>query len=244
MVGLVLLAVVPFGLADKAKDAPPKKEEAKKDKQVVSTKPTKYVPATSINFKKAYKLPFHSLGTLGARIEAARRRPDPVALAHTASELAIAEKVSGQKASLTSKQLLAESAELARMRRQVAELKATFALHQQIAKEATDEAYWAKQIAIANQTAKAETAAVLRNELPSGAPRKVLLNNYTTQYIDLYVNGNYKIQVLPGASSWCVIEHKWSPTILKAYGDQDVDIWGPRTIYGTFQTYTWNIQTE
>src|SRR5262245_55850865 len=117
----------------------PKKEEVKgKDKQVVTSKPTKRVRASSINFRKAYGLPLASLGTLGARIDAARRAPDPVALAHAAGELKVAEKVSGKKASLTSNALLAEAAELAKLRKEVAELRSVYAIQQQIASEETD----------------------------------------------------------------------------------------------------------
>jgi hypothetical protein len=36
-------------------------------------------------------------------------------------------------------------------------------------------------------------------------------------------------------------EHRWNPTVLTAYGDQDIDSWGPRYIWGRFQTYRWNI---
>ena len=60
--------------------------------------------------------------TLGNRIDTARRQYDPVALGNTASELALAEKVSGKQASLTSTALYKESVELAKLRRQVAEL--------------------------------------------------------------------------------------------------------------------------
>ena len=47
-------------------------------------------------------------------------------------------------------------------------------------------------IGLDDKTAKQESNAVTRNELPTDAGRKILLNNYTTQYIDLLVNGNYK----------------------------------------------------
>lgn len=222
----------------------PKKEDDKgKDKQVVTSKPTKRVRAASINFRKAYALPLASLGTLGARIDAARRAPDPVALAHAASELSVAEKVSGKKASLTSKALLAEAAELARLRKEVAELKSVYAVQQQIAQEETDKKYWEGQIADAEAITKAEKEAIQSNKLPKDTPRRVLVNNYTTQYIDVWVNGNYKMQVPPGGSKWCTIEHKWNPTVLTGYGDEDEQpTWGPNQIYGEFETYTWNLQ--
>ncbi len=228
-------------------DDPPaektKAKDKKKDTQVTTSKPVKRVPARTINFRKAYGLPFDSLATLGSRIDAARRKPDPVALAHAATELKVAEKVSGKSASLTSKALLAESKELAALRRQVAEMRAVFTVHQQIANEDTDINYWNTMIGLADKQAQQESAAVRRSEFPTNAPRKVLVNNYTTQYIDLWVNGNYKMQIQPGTSAWCVIEHKWDPTVLTGYGNEDDSAtWGPKQIYGDFQTYTWNLE--
>src|SRR3954449_6053251 len=81
---------------------------ASADKQVVSSKVVKRPAAASVNFRKALGLPLQSLATLGPRVAAARRASDPVALAHAASELAVAEKVSGKKASLTSTAVYAE----------------------------------------------------------------------------------------------------------------------------------------
>jgi hypothetical protein len=214
-----------------------------KDKQTETTKATKRPRAASINFRKAYGLPLASLGTLGSRIDAARGAPDPVALAHAAGELAVAEKVSKKKASLTSKALLAEAAELAAMRKEIAELKATFAVHQQIADAETNVKYWKDQIAIADSITKSEKDAIDRNELPTDATRRVLVNNYTTQYINIWVNGRYKLVVPPGSSKWFTIDHKWNPTILTGYGDADAQpTWGPKRIFGEFKTYTWNLQ--
>ena len=214
-----------------------------KDKQKETTKATKRPRASSINFRKAYGLPLASLGTLGPRIDAARRAGDPVALAHAAGELAVGEKVSGKKASLTSKALLAEAAELAALRKEVAELKATFAVHQQVADAETNVKFWKDQIALADSITKSEKDAIDRNELPTDAPRRVLVNNYTTQYIDIWVNGNYRLQITPGGSKWLTIDHKWNPTILTGYGNEDEGFtWGPKRIFGTFKTYTWNLQ--
>src|SRR5262245_21371168 len=161
-----------------------------KDKQKETVKSTKRPWASSLNFKKVYGLPLASLGTVGARIDAARRAGDPVALAHAASELSIAVKVSKKKANLTSKALLAEAAELARLRKEVAELKTVFAIHQQIADAETNKTFWQNQIAIAEEITNSEKKYIQSNELPTDAPRRVLINNYTTQYIDIWVNGN------------------------------------------------------
>jgi uncharacterized protein (TIGR03000 family) len=225
---------------DPPKGAAPK--GPKDDKQVVTTKAVKRTPAATVEFKKAFNLPYHSLGTLGARIDDARRRPDPVALAHAASELAVAEKVSKKRASLTSQTLLREAAELAKLRRQVAEMKAVFAVKQQIANEQANAAYWSAQTAWAERQAKIDQQAVQENTLPTDAPRKVVLNNYTTQYVDLWVNGYLQAQVPPGGSKVCVIDQMINPTTLTAYGSGDNAVWGPRQVFGTFKTYTWNLQ--
>lgn len=210
------------------------------DKQVVDSKATKRASAKAVNFRKAFNLPYRSLDTLGARIESARRAPDPVALAHAASELAVAEKVSGKKAPLTSAAVLNEAAQLAKLRREAAELRANLEVARQLRDETGVVDELKQALAEAEESTRKEKAAVLAKEEPTGAPRRVLVNNYTTQYIDVYVNGNYKVQLLPGGSKWFVIEHKWNPTVLTAYGNEDETHWGPRYIWGNFKTYTWN----
>ncbi len=219
----------------------PGKPPKEADKQVVDTNAQKRSSAATIDFRKEFNLPLPTLGTLGARIEAARRAPDPVALGHAAGELAVAEKVSGKKASLTSAALVKEAAELARLRREAIELRATLQLAQQISDQQEDITNLKESIDAAEQFAKQEREKIQRNEEPSGQPRRVLVNNYSTQYVDVYVNGNYKMQLTPGGSKWCVIEHKWNPTVLKAYGNEDVTQWGPRYIWGEFKSYTWNL---
>jgi hypothetical protein len=49
------------------------------------------------------------------------------------------------------------------------------------------------------------------------------------------------LQVPPGGSKWLTIEHKWSPTVLTGYGDEDESTWGKK-IYGELKAYTWNLQ--
>src|SRR6516164_4057028 len=107
-------------------------DPAKDDQQTVGSKAQKNPMAATIDFKKELGLPYGSLSTLGSRIDSARRGHDPVSLAHAASELAVAEKVSGKKSSLTSTAVLKEAAELAGMKRQVAELKTLQQVSQQI----------------------------------------------------------------------------------------------------------------
>lgn len=233
-------AVVPLAGGEQAQ----KDDPAPEDKQVVSSKATEKPAASSVNFRKELNVPFDSLNTLGSRIESARRKPDPVALAHTASELAVAEKVSGKTASLTSKQVLQEAAELAGMRRQEAEVKALLHVSTQLQAEENSLQLLKNQLALAQAQTKADQAAqaaLAQNTEPTSAPRQVVVNNYTTQFLDIYVNGYLKTQVQPGATQVITIEHRWNPTILKAYGDGDNNTWGPRYIWGKFTKYTWNI---
>jgi uncharacterized protein (TIGR03000 family) len=211
------------------------------DKQVVASKATRRAAAASVNFRKDLGLGFPSLATLGSRIDAARRAADPVALANAASELSVAEKVSGKTASLTSPQVLQEAAELAGLRRQVAELQAVLQVSNQVQFEADKVANLKEQIALAQAQAKADRDAFARNEEPTATPRKLVVNNYSTQYIDVYVNGNYKGQVQQGLTQVFTIEHRWNPIAVTGYGDQDIDTWGPMNLWGRFNTYTWNI---
>jgi hypothetical protein len=237
---LALLACLVLGALGVAEQAKPE-DPATQDEQVVRSKATQRPAASSVNFRKELNLPFDSLSTLGSRVAAARRKPDPVALAHAASELAVAEKVSGKTASLTSQELIKESAELAAVRRQEAELKAVLQVSTQLQVQEDNLALMRKQIAQAQAQARADREAFDRNQEPTASPRQVVVNNYTPQYVDVWVNGSYKAQVLPGQSQVLTIEHRWNPTVLNAYGNDDSSTWGPRTIWGRFTKYTWNL---
>jgi uncharacterized protein (TIGR03000 family) len=214
------------------------------DKQVVASKATRRAAAASVNFRKDLGLGFPSLATLGARIDAARRAPDPVALANAASELSVAEKVSGKTASLTSPQVLQEAAELAGLRRQVAELQAVLQVSNQVELEANKMANLKGQIALAQAQVKADRDAFARNDEPTATPRKLVVKNHTAQYVTVYVNGNYKGQVQPGLTQVFTVAHRWNPLVVTGYGDGelDMDTWGPVNLWGRFNTYTWDIK--
>ena len=221
---------------------PKQADPADNDKEVITTKAAKRTPATAINFPKELNLPFDSLRTLGPRIEAARRKPDPVALAHMASELSVAEKVSKKTASLTSQTLLHEAAELAAARKQAKELDAMLHVATQLQIAQEDILSTRKQIALAQEIAKADQNYFNSKEEPTNKPRTVVANNYTTQYVDVYINGNYMAQLNPGSSQVFTITQRINPITLKAYGNEDSEIWDPAPIWGRFTKYTWNIQ--
>jgi hypothetical protein len=218
-----------------------KADEKKKDKQVVTSKATRGKPACAVNFRKELKLPYASLSTLGSRIDAARREGDPVALAHAANELYVAEKVSGKKASLTSQLLIKESAELAALRKQVAELRAVREVSNQIWQNEDHLALLKSEIALAQKRSQEDVDAFKQNQEPTSATRKVIVNNYSTQWLSIHVNGYPQGLVGPGSSGVVTITHRWNPIVLKAIGNEEWDTWGPRTIWGEFTKYTWNI---
>jgi hypothetical protein len=239
---LGLLALLAFGLASLAGGDEPKKDDpTMADKEKIDTTATKRPTAAGIKFRKQLGLPLATLNTLGSRIDAARRAHDPVALANTAAELSVAEKVSGKKADLLSKELMKESAQLAALRRQAAELRAVTATAQQITEQ--DDAITLMKNILAQAKAQdaADSESIRANQEPTFTPRTVIVNNYTTQYIDVWVNGNYKVQVQPGLTQAFVIEHRWNPTVLTGDGDEDEQTWGPVYIWGRFKKYTWNI---
>ena len=65
-----------------------------------------------------------------------------------------------------------------------------------------------------------------KKEEPTGA-RKVVVNNYTTQYIDVQVNGYLRGQVAPSSTKVITIEQRWNPIVLKGWGDGDESTFGP-----------------
>jgi uncharacterized protein (TIGR03000 family) len=212
------------------------------DKQTVTSKASRLPAAATINFRKELKLPLDSLSDLGSRIDDARRTPDPVALAHAASELAVAEKVSGKQASLTAKMLAKEAAELAGLRRQEKELRAVLEVNQQIKMEQDGILKLKQAIALSQAQTKADKEALEGNRELTWKPRQVVVNNQTTEYLGIYVNGYYSKLLLPGTKQTLIVDHRSNPTVLKAIGNETGYVWGPRYLWGQFDKYTWNIE--
>jgi hypothetical protein len=240
---LTLLGALAFASSHAAQE-PKKADPPAGDQQTIKTKPTKGKPAAAVPFRKQFGLPFGTLDTLGSRIDRARRTGDPVALGHAAGELDLAEQVSGKTASLTSKQLIAEAAELASLRKQNAELQAVLTMSRKITVEQDQLTNLKKSIEEAQTQAAAAKQALQKNQEPTHAPRKVVVNNYTTQYIDVQVNGYLKGQVDPGTTKVITIDQPWNPIVLKGWGDSDESVFGPVLLQGRFDKYTWNINND
>lgn len=234
----VCLLTLVFGSFSTAQ-GPDKGIAAQKDEQFVRTRPTKRQNAANIDFHKQLKLDYPSLHNLGSRIETARQNGDPVALSHLASELHVAEKVSGKKASLTSSDLLNESTDLASMRSLNDELQAIAVRAKQVQPSNLDTLLGkiSKSEARAKALAK-EQQKIFDNALP-GKTRvfPVLVENYTDESIAIYENGNFVKRIPPSEKRFVNVVLTRSPMVL--VGHSLSLSWGPRNIYGTFDTYRW-----
>lgn len=135
-----------------------------------------------VDFNAELGLSFPSLTDLSNRIRIARHRPDPVALAVIATELGVAEKVSGKKASLTAKSLVDEAVELAIVRHDAEELKAVSLL--------TGKTELKTQIKLAAKFAEEQKAASQSGERSRAYHGRVTVHNHFNKFFDIYVYHN------------------------------------------------------
>ncbi len=194
-------------------------------------------PPTAVNFNKALKLPWSSLKTIGSRLHQAEQCGDPVAMAHAASELSVAEKVSGKKAAVTATSVLKDSAKLAKLRKDPTELKAV----QQVAKQIHGEKNLLAELQ--NDIAQAEDAAAKQDKAATQLPPQnpvaysILIENYTDEPISVFMNGRLQLTIQPSQKRFLAFMQQPAPVVLHAYS---VDYkWGPRNLYETMRFYTW-----
>jgi len=153
-----------------------------------------HIAATAIDFRVELGLDFPSLVSLGGRIEQCRTiNPDPVGLAAAAYELGVAEKVSGKTAKITSEALLKEAAELAKIRNDSKELKATMHfIADEKAKEELETAALRAEKAEKEKAELAKSGAQTR-----GVHNELIVKNISRQWIKIYYNGRYVGRVEP-----------------------------------------------
>jgi hypothetical protein len=178
--GLLLVGLAPLALAGEGK-----KGDANDPAAIKSTKKEKGQLAAGMNFNKDLGLSFDSLNTLGPRIDEATRNADPVALANLSRELAVAEKVSGKKAMLTSEELWKQAEQLAEMRRVPAELKAlTLMAPDDGAREKL-----ARLAEVADKHDSDQARQVKSGERAKGITGTLHVINKTDDVLQIYVNG-------------------------------------------------------
>jgi hypothetical protein len=143
--------------------------------------------AVTVNFTKELGVPLEYLGTLGQRIYLARTKPDPVELAMAAQSLAVAEKVSGKKAPVTSDMVLKEALDLAKMRGVSSELTALALI---VPDEATRKDL-DQPIALAKKREEDEKARVKSGEESRDIHGTLEVTNHTRECLRIYVDGCY-----------------------------------------------------
>jgi hypothetical protein len=159
---------------------------------------TEMEPASAIAFNKAFGLAFDSLDTLGARIDQSRKHPDPVGLANAAHELAIAEKVSGKKAALTSAALWNEAVVLAETRDRADELSAlgSMAPDESVGKKLSSQATGAVKRE-SKRKSDSERHQRNPNQQDKSVTKGLRVINNSNEVVTIVVNGNLQGQMLP-----------------------------------------------
>jgi len=161
--------------------------------------------ACRVNFRKELGVDLEYLDSIGVDIHNARKTPDPVALALCAKGLAVAEQVSGKKASYTSTQVMQEAVKLAKLRGYSAELSGLAVLAD--AKDASD----LKELAEVAKGAEEEARIATEN----GDASKELIGslqvaNHSHECLRIYMDGRYLGTVHEGhTQSFHVHNHNW-----------------------------------
>jgi len=189
------------------------------------------------DFAKTYQLPFESLLTVGHRLSDARRKCDPITIALIATEIGVAEKVSGKKADLTSEKLVKEAVDLAKLRRREKELNAVALLVQDAAE--------AEQLRALATTAKAEEAeriSIFKSGEREKGFRFLLVNNNAPDVITVTVNGVVVGDVMPFSPGRFFTPFvQRTPFVTLRADDYATGQWWFNTFQGGRPEVVWNI---
>jgi hypothetical protein len=193
--------------------------------------------ASRVDFVQELGVSLDYLNGIGHRISVARAKPDPVELAMAGQALAVAEKVSGKQASITSAQVIGEALDLAKMRGVSTELSA-------IALVVTDpEAQHGltKAVALAEKR-EAEAAA----KTTSGESAKELFGtlrviNHSDECLRIHVSGRYVGTVHAGRTGYFHVHDHSNPTHFDAYCEHDGELVREANLWGHRHSATWHI---
>ena len=223
--------------AAKAKPAKPAAEEATATdakEGAEETKPEKQEFAAAVNFTVALGLPFESLDTFGSRVDAARKDADPVALGVLAGELMIAEQVSGKQAPLTAETLMTEAVNLAKVRRDPAELKAMALM----VKDEPARTELGELAGTAEQEAADRRAAFEAGEKPKDLTGDLAVNNGSHHPVAIYVDGRYVGSVPAHGHRHFHVHSHGHETTLDAIGG---GLRWHQHLHGHYHNYQWTL---
>lgn len=211
-------------------------QETKKEEKEGRNKLEAASPASAVNFSKELAVPLSCLRTLGACIDQARQSADPVELAALAQKLAVAEKVSGKKASLTAEALMKEAVELGKRREYAAELSA-------LAMMATEPALQKELTTAATLAKKRDTEAAAKIQ-EGGTTRDLVgylfVTNHTGECLRIYVSGRYVGEVHAGQRATFPVHDHNHVTVLTAVCEGG-HLAARRNLDGHFHDYNWHI---
>jgi hypothetical protein len=225
---LLVTGLLASGLLARAGD-----EKDAKQGQTIETKAAKRASAAATNFASALGLGLERLQTLGARIDQARRAPDPVALALLAKELAVAEEVAKKQARLKAGDLLKEAVEVAKARNRPEELRVVALLANGDAKD---------ELARQADRADKQIEARKSGERQKGIQNVLHVDNRTGYYITIYVNWIRRGTVGPWGDIYVYVgDSPYDTTVLAGDAEGTPYYWGPKLVSGSVNNYTWTL---
>lgn len=193
--------------------------------------------AGCVNFAKEFGLSLDYLGSIGNRIALARKAPDPVELALCSQALAVAEKVSGKQASITSEQVRAEAIDLAKQRGYANELSAV-AL---IVPDAEVKRDLEKQLVLTKKRDEEALAAAKTGESTKELFGRLTVVNHSGECIRIFVSGRFYGEVHEGQTQAFHVHDHNPSTRLEAYCEEDGDLVSARSVFGHRHSFLWHI---
>ena len=229
---LAVLVAAPFALA-----ADDKADEKEVHCTYTKEKTKTCGVACRVNFTKELGVPLDYLSSIGHRISEARADADPVELALCSQALAVAEGVSGKKASITAEQVKTEALSIAKLRGISTELSA-IAL---IVNDADTKRDLEKQVALAKKREADSKAALDSKEDTKELFGTLVVANHSDECLRIFVSGTYVGEVHTGTTASFHVHDHNNPTVLEAYCEEDGELVGNKYVFGHRHYFHWCI---
>jgi len=231
--GTLLLATTwAFTCGSPAADAD-RNGPAKGQAEALTSRAEKNVSAAGIDFAAAFGLGIESLKTVGVRIEQARTAPDPVGLALAATELGVAEQVSGKQATLKADDLFKEAVQIAKLRNRPDELRAVALL----AARHTDADALNKQA----RGAEKQIARRKAGEKTRGIQGTLTVINKTASQVTVYLNALPAGTVEPYDSNDFTVNGQAGGDCVLYARAPGSGAWGPKTVKVDIKNVEWTL---
>jgi hypothetical protein len=191
----------------------------------------------TVNFTKELGVPLDYLTQIGHRIHTARRTPDPVELAMASKSLALAEKLSGKKASLTADEVMAEAVELAKLRGISTELAAMI----ELTGDSKEKTPLQTEMAAAKKREAEAKAAAATGETPKAIHGTLHVVNHSGECLRIYLDGHCVGTVHEGQSGCFYVHACGHHNNLQAICEEGGELVSQQCVHGHYHTYCWHI---